>query len=310
MGTRGSRLALAQAGWVADRLREVSPSTDIEVVVIRTSGDVIQDVALGPEHGQSFFTKEIEDALGEGRVDVAVHSCKDLSTLLPPGLTLAALPAREDARDVLVSRAHRLTDLPPGATIGTSSVRRERFLNRARPDLVVRDQRGNVPTRIQALDDGQFDAVVLAAAGLHRLGMGSRVTEYLEVDVMVPAAGQGALALEVRVDDARTCGLVARLDHAPTRAAVEAERSCLRRLGAGCQAPVGALGRVDGGDVVLEAAIPSPGGVARTRISGGVGAPDVVGTLAAEDLLCQLGLGSLREADWAGLPPGRPGAYP
>ena len=151
---------------------------------------------------------------------------------------------------------------------------------------------------------------MLAAAGLLRLGMGERITEYLGLAAVLPAAGQGALALQVRVDDTRTCGLVARLDHAPTRAAVEAERSCLRRLEAGCQAPVGALGHVAGSDLVLEAAIPSPGGVARTRVSGGVGAPDVVGTLAAEDLLRQLGLGSLREADWAGLPPGRPGSHP
>ncbi len=307
VGTRGSRLALAQAGWVADRLREVDPSTHVEVQVIRTSGDLIKDVPLGPQHGQSFFTKEIEDALSDGRVDVAVHSCKDLATRLPPGLSIGALPPREDPRDVLVARVARLSDLAAGATVGTSSIRRKRFLARIRPDLSLCDQRGNVPTRVQALDDGRLDAVVLAAAGLIRLGLGDRITEYLEPEVMLPAAGQGALALQVREADVHIRGVVSRLDHAPTRAAVEAERACLRRLEAGCQAPVGALGHVAGSEIVLDAAVVSTTGVARTRVSGPAEASEAVGRDAAEELLRQLGLASLREADWAGSPPRGPG---
>lgn len=305
LGTRGSRLALTQSGWVADRLRECHAGLDVELVEIRTSGDIIQDVALGPEHGQAFFTKEIEDALLDRRIDLAVHSCKDLATTMHAGLVLAALPEREDPWDVLVSRHGGLDALPEGASVGTSSPRRKGFLRAARPDLDIRDQRGNVPTRLGAADEGRVDAVVLAAAGLARLGLSDRATATLDPSVMLPAAAQGALALQVRTDDGRLRDLTRALDHGPTRLAVEAERACLRRLEAGCQAPVGALATVDvRGRVGLEAAIVSPEGIVRERrAASGDDSPDTLGEAVAEALLARLGLTSLRGVAWAGLPP-------
>lgn len=308
IGTRGSRLALAQADWVVGRLRELIAGLRTELVVIRTSGDVIRDVALGPEHGSAFFTKEIEDALLDHRIDIAVHSCKDLGTRLPAGLVVGALPVREDPRDVLVSRAGTLAELPEGARVGTSSPRRKRFLALARADLEVWDQRGNVPTRVGAVDDGSTDAVVLAAAGIHRLGLNAAITEYLDPDVMLPAAGQGALALEIRDDDARTREIVAGLDDPRVSAAVHAERACLRRLEAGCQAPVGALAHTRDGRIELDAAVVTPDGVLRASACGAPDAFERVGAAAASDLLDQLGLPSLRDAPWAGPPPKGPGA--
>ena len=308
LGTRGSRLALTQSDWVADRLRASHPGLGVELIEIRTSGDIIQDVALGPEHGQAFFTKEIEDALLAGRIDLAVHSCKDLATAMPSGLILSALPEREDPRDVLVSRHGGLDALPNGASVGTSSPRRKGFLRAARPDLDVRDQRGNVPTRLSATDDGRVDAVVLAAAGLARLGLSGRATAVLDPSVMLPAAAQGALALQVRAEDEHVLELTRVLDHGPTRLAVEAERACLRRLEAGCQAPVGALAFIDSeGLLRLDAAVVSPAGVVR---EGRVGPRDdssaALGTAVAEALLERLGLSSLRGVAWAGPPPRAP----
>lgn len=305
LGTRGSRLALTQSGWVADRLRASHPGLEVELIEIRTSGDIIKDVPLGPEHGQAFFTKEIEDALLAGRIDLAVHSCKDLATAMPAGLALGALPEREDPRDVLVSRHGGLDALPDGASVGTSSPRRQGFLRAARPDLDVRDQRGNVPTRLNAADEGHVDAVVLAAAGLARLGLSGRATAVLDPSVMLPAAAQGALALQVRAEDERLLGLTGVLDHAPTRSAVEAERACLRRLEAGCQAPVGALANVEaGGGLRIDAAVVSPAGVVREGRVGSPGdSPAALGTAVAEALLERLGLMSLRGVSWAGPPP-------
>lgn len=305
LGTRGSRLALTQSGWVADRLRSTHAGLEVELVEITTSGDVIRDVPLGPEHGQAFFTKEIEDALLDGRIDLAVHSCKDLATAMHPGLTLGAVPEREDPRDVLVSPLGGLSTLPVGASVGTSSPRRKGFLRATRPDLVLRDQRGNVPTRLRAPEEGKVDAVILAAAGLARLGLSGRVTEHLHPDVMLPAAAQGALALQIRSDDRRLADLTAPLDHEPTRRAVEAERAFLRRLEAGCQAPVGALGRVEeDGGLVLAGALVAPHGVIREgRGQPRGGDPAELGAALAASLLEKLGLPSLRGVGWAGPPP-------
>lgn len=305
LGTRGSALAMAQSGMMARALEAHHPGLTVELVEIRTAGDRIQDVPLGPHLGQAFFTKEIQDALLEGRVDLAVHSCKDLATVLPEGTVLAALPAREDVRDGLVSAAGRLADLPAGATVGTSSMRRKLFLSAARPDLRLVDLRGNVPTRVAAVDEGRMDAAVLAMAGLSRLGMADRVTEALDPTVMLPAAAQGALALEVRAEDERAVSLVSVLDDPATRAEVSAERACLRRLEAGCQAPVGALGRLDGGALRLLAAVAGPTGIVWADVSGEATAAEGVGVRAAEKLLDQLGLPSLRDAAWAGAPPRR-----
>lgn len=306
LGTRGSRLARAQSTWVADRLRGADPQVTIEVVLIETYGDVHRDAPLAPELGQSFFTKEIEDALLEGRIDLAVHSCKDLSTTLPEGLTLAAIPVREDPRDVLVSRTGGLAALAPGARVGTCSPRRRGFLASLRPDLVAVDLRGNVPTRVAAVDEGRMEAAILAAAGLRRIGLEGRITETLDPDTMVPAAAQGALALETRADDRETMALAVSLEDARARAEVEAERACLRRLVAGCQAPVGAHARVDGGRISLHAAVAAPGGVVHARAATPVADAESLGEAVAEQLLSQLGLTSLRDVAWAGPPPDVP----
>lgn len=305
LGTRGSLLALTQSRGIAAELERVHSGLGVEIVEIRTSGDRIQDVPLGPHLGQAFFTKEIEDALLDGRVDLAVHSCKDLATVLPGGLILGALPIREDPRDAWVSTGPGLDGLDAGSRVGTSSVRRKRFLAAARHDLDIVDLRGNVPTRLGAVDEGRCHAVVLAVAGLRRLGLGHRVNEVLDPDVMLPAAAQGALAVEVREDDLRARELVAVLDDPTTRAEVTAERACLRRLEAGCQAPVGTLGRAGHGGLELRAAVAGPDRVVRVHLSGLAAEAESLGVRAAEALLEELGVASLRGAEWAGPLPRR-----
>lgn len=305
LGTRGSQLALAQSRAVAARLEAAHRSVRVELVEIRTSGDRIQDVPLGPALGQAFFTKEIEDALLDGRVDLAVHSCKDLPTVMPEGLVLGAVPERESPLDALVSASGRLADLPAGATVGTSSIRRRRFLAAARPDLRIVDMRGNVPRRLAAVDEGRCDAVVLAVAGLRRLGLEGRITEALDPSVMLPAVAQGALALQIREHDEVTRSLVEILDDAGSRAEVTAERASLRRLEAGCQAPVGALGRLTPEGLDLHVAVAAPQGIVETHVRGDAQSADQLGVSAAETVLSQLGLASLRMVDWAGAPPRR-----
>ncbi len=303
LGTRGSTLAVAQSRGVAAALESLHAGLSVEVVEIRTSGDRIQDVPLGPHLGQAFFTKEIEDALLDGRVDLAVHSCKDLATTLPDGLVLGAVPAREDPRDALVSAAGRLADLPPGARVATSSVRRRRFLAAIRPDLELLDLRGNVPTRLAAVDEGRYQAAVLAVAGLRRLGLEGRITEALDPAVVLPAAAQGALAVEVRRDDEAMRALVSPVNDAASHAEVTAERACLRRMGAGCQAPVGALGRARGDELTLRAAAAAPEGVVWVERSAGADRAEALGGALAEDLLARLGVSTLRDVPWAGAAP-------
>jgi hydroxymethylbilane synthase len=298
---------MTQSRWVAGALEEHHPGIRVELVEIRTSGDRIQDVPLAPHLGQSFFTKEIQDALLDGRVDLAVHSCKDLATELPAGTVLAAIPEREDCRDALVSGGPRLGELPEGARVGTSSLRRKAFLRAARPDLELTELRGNVPTRLKAVEDGRCDAVILAAAGLRRLGLGDRITEPIPTGVMLPAASQGALALETRADDARARELVSVLDDRVCRAEVTAERACLRALEAGCQAPVGALGRHDHGTLWLRTAVEGPDGLVWADVNGDSSEAEAIGERAARALLDDLGLESLRDASWAGPPPRRLG---
>lgn len=305
LGTRGSRLARAQCQRVATDLQTRVPGLAVELVLIETFGDANADVPLTPALGQAFFTKEIEAALLEGRIDAAVHSCKDLATILPEGLRLVAIPPREDPRDVLVTRAGGLAQLPSGARVGTGSPRRRGFLAAARPDLALVDLRGNVPTRVAKVDEGVVDAAVLAAAGLLGLGMSDRIREWFEPALMTPAAAQGALAVQAREGDAATAALVAVIDHPDSHAEVAAERACLRRLEAGCHAPVGALGRVAREAISLDAALVGPDGVVRARAEGPVGDAEGLGARVAEDLLAQLGLESLRTADWAGPPPER-----
>jgi hydroxymethylbilane synthase len=289
IGTRGSALALAQARVVADALREGGGAT--ELVPIRTEGDRLHDSRLADIGGKGLFVREIEQALVHGEIDIAVHSLKDLPALLPAGLVLAAFPAREDARDVLVMREGwaGIRGLPAGAVVGTGSLRRRALLLAARPDLLVEPVRGNVDTRLRKLETGQYAALVLAAAGLARLRIHPAHACPLEPDEFVPAVGQGLLAVEIRAADARLRDLLACLDDADSRVCALAERAYLRRLGASCQTPVG-------GHAVCEAATLRMAGVVgsedgrRLLRDGVTGTPDdaeEIGRWLAESLLAQ-----------------------
>lgn len=277
IGSRGSRLALWQAGWVRQRLRDLGRESRIEI--IRTTGDRITEVPLAQAGTKGLFTREIEDALLGRAVDLAVHSLKDLPTELPGGLAIAAFPPREDPRDAVVGAA--LADLTQGAKVGTSSLRRAAQLRAHRPDLVIEPIRGNVDTRLRRLDEGRYDAVVLAAAGLRRLGCADRIAEILPPEVMCPAVGQGALAVEVRGED--TAAYRALLDDAPTRAAVSAERAVLSALGGGCLVPIGAHARIEGDTLRILAIVISPDGSRLVRRDS-AGPPS-----AAEDIGARLG---------------------
>ncbi len=254
VGTRGSQLARAQTELALAALKRVAPDVALETVVITPAGDRDKTTPLSILGGQGVFSKELHEALLDGRIDLAVHSVKDLPSELPDGVALAAIVIRSDPRDVLVSRdGARLGQLPSGARIGTSSRRRQALLRRARPDLMVADIRGNLDTRLRKLDRGDFDAVVLAATGLHRLGWESRVTEYLSPDTFVPAPGQGALGITCRADDEELRALLEQAHDPVAGRAVEVERAFLRAIGGGCQAPIGAYATVDGGQVTLRA---------------------------------------------------------
>lgn len=264
IGTRASALAQWQARWTAQRLTE-STGCPTELVLISTRGDRQTQVALSDTAEPGVFTKEIQRALLAGEIDLTVHSLKDLPTDAVAGIVLAAVPERESPADVLVSRQGlRLAELPAGATIGTGSLRRRAQLLHARPDLRMTDIRGNVDTRLAKLDAGQYDAIVLAQAGLRRLGLEARVTEVLSLEVMLPAVGQGALGIEARQDEQHTLGLVTSLDHGPTHACVLAERALLERIQGGCLAPVGALAVSSGeGRLRLRAVVCSMDGHAK-----------------------------------------------
>lgn len=258
LGTRASPLARWQAGWVADQL--AARGVPVELVPLTTQGDV-QSGPLGQIGGQGLFTKEIQRALLDGRIDLAVHSLKDLPTAPVPGLVLAAVPPRESTADCLVSRSGvGWEKLPHGARVGTGSLRRKAQLLHLRPDLQVTDIRGNVETRLAKLDQGQFEAIVLAEAGLRRLGLFKRATQVLPRQLMLPAVGQGALGVETRQDDAATRAAVAALDDPTTHAAILAERTLLAALRAGCLAPVAALGEWIRGRLTLTAVVLSPDG--------------------------------------------------
>lgn len=260
LGTRGSRLALVQTEEVLGALRRHHPAREFQVKVVSTRGDEDTVTPL-PVLGRGVFSREIERELLDRRIDLAVHSLKDLPGTLPQGLMLAAFPERADARDVLVSRSGaRLAELPPGAVVGTSSPRRAALVREARPDLRTESVRGNVDTRVRKVMAGQYDALVLAAAGLLRLGQAEVVTEHLDPERFIPAIGQGTMAVEVREDDAELVDLLRSLDHGPTRVATTAERSFLRHVGGGCKAPVAAYATVHGGTVRLRGLVASPDG--------------------------------------------------
>jgi len=259
IGSRGSQLALWQANHIASLLK--ANGHHVEIEIIRTTGDKIADIALSQVGTKGMFTKEIEEALAEGRVHLAVHSLKDLPTEVPPGFELAAITRREDPRDVLLSRDHRgLNQLPQGARVGTSSLRRQAQLRALRPDLEIHPLRGNVDTRLRKLESGEFDAIILAAAGLRRLGRTELVREFIPAEIMCPAAGQGALGIEVREGDAETRQHLLFLDDAAARSATTCERALLHRLGGGCQVPIGALAEVRGEHLHLTAVVAHPDG--------------------------------------------------
>jgi hydroxymethylbilane synthase len=290
IGTRGSPLALRQAELVAAGLRRAWPGLAVELVVIRTSGDRLAQAHLAEIGGKGLFVKEIEEALLAGRVEVAVHSLKDLPSGTPPGLALAVFPPREEPRDLLVTgRAAAVAALPAAARVGTSSPRRRVQLLARRPDLAVEPIRGNVETRLRKLDEGAYDAIVLAAAGLRRLGIERADAALLEPDEMLPAVGQGTLAIQIRQDDAGTARLVAPLDDAPTRAATEAERTFLAAMGGTCTTPLAAHAWSEGGRLRLSAFVATPDGSRALRHGEtlGEGTPADLGQRVADRLLAE-----------------------
>jgi hydroxymethylbilane synthase len=287
IGSRGSQLALWQAHWIQARLEQLGEQCRIEI--IKTTGDKITDVALSQvgaqAGGKGLFTKEIEEALLAGAIDIAVHSLKDMPTDLPAGLTLAAIPEREDPRDALIGR--RLADLPPGACVGTGSLRRAAQLRTLRPDLRIEDIRGNVDTRLRKLDDGRYDAIVLASAGLRRLGLEHRITELFDPSLMCPAVGQGALAVETRNDNGPAFQIAKHLEDFDARSAVTAERAVLASLGGGCQAPMGAHATVESRTILLHALIVSLDGaqVIRQEMLGPIDNAAALGHVVGQQLL-------------------------
>jgi hydroxymethylbilane synthase len=288
LGSRGSHLALWQANHVADRLRPVVDPRPVEIVIIETHGDVIQDRPLAAMGGFGVFTKSIQDALLANRIDVAVHSLKDLPTIPVPGLELTAVPPRGPTGDAFVSQKHRrFEDLPKGAVAGTSSLRRRAQLLNRRPDLRVVDLRGNVETRLRKLREQDLDAIVLAQAGLLRLGLGDAITEILDPTWMLPAVGQGAIGLECRTDDADTRHFVEAVNDPATWAAVRAERAMLWGLGGGCLVPIGSLTKVDGHLLTLRGTVLSPDGSRRVVDThrGAVDKPLNIGAELAARLL-------------------------
>ena len=282
IASRGSQLALWQARWVQAQLAGLGRDSVIEIV--KTTGDKITDVPLAKVGGKGLFTKEIEEALLDGRADLAVHSLKDLPTELPAGLVLAAVPEREDPHDAIVGK--RLAELAEGARVGTSSLRRAAQLRHLRSDLALESVRGNLDTRLRKLDEGQYDAIVLAAAGLKRLGWAKRIAEILPASVMCPAVGQGALAIETREEGA---GREAsrELDHEATHQSVTAERGLLAALGGGCQVPIGAYAAVCDGRLKLVALVASPDGseIVRGESAGEAADAEAIGRSLGADLL-------------------------
>ncbi|MGB8990338.1 MAG: hydroxymethylbilane synthase [Candidatus Sulfotelmatobacter sp.] len=286
IGSRGSQLALWQANHVSALLR--ARGHEVEIEIIRTTGDKITDVALAMVGTKGMFTKEIEEALAAGRVDLAVHSLKDLPTELPAGFEIAAITERQDPRDALCSRTYSsIENLPQGACVGTSSLRRQAQLKAIRPDLDIHPLRGNVDTRLRKLEEGEYDAIILAVAGLKRLGKMELVKQIMPADIMCPAAGQGALGIEIREGDSVVRQQLAFLDDAAARAATTCERALLNRLGGGCQVPIGAFAEVRNGKLHLDAIVADPDGSKLLRESrvGRLDDPEALGNTVGETLL-------------------------
>lgn len=297
IGTRRSKLALVQTEMVRAALAAAHPGLEIAIEQITTRGDVILDRPLNEIGDKGLFVVEIEEAMRARRIDLAVHSAKDLPSELPLDMALGALLPRADVRDVLISfSGATLETLPQGALVGTSSLRRACQLRAFRPDLRLADLRGNVDTRLHKLREGQYDAIVLAAAGLQRLGLTDAVAEWIDPQIMLPAVGQGIMAVEIRADDPAVAGLLAPLDDATARTVISAERAFLRRIGGGCQVPVGALAVLQGDSLRLEGMIGARDGrMVRGMRLGPPSAPEALGTVLAEELLAAGGAALLED---------------
>ena len=296
IGTRASQLALWQANWVKSELEKRYPDIEVSLTKIKTQGDKILDVPLAMVGGKGLFVKEIEEAMLRGEIDIAVHSMKDVPTIFPEGLDLRCITEREDCRDVVVLRAgiDSWKNLPHGARIGTSALRRKAQLLHLRPDLKMVDIRGNVETRIRKLTEDDLDAVILAAAGMHRLGFNQQIGEYLPVYVSIPAIGQGALGIESRIDDEQTNALIDFFNHPETNWAVRAERAFLKRLEGGCQVPIACHGIVENENLTLTGFVSDCEGVRclKKTATGSVHAAEKIGTSLGDDLLI-LGAGKI-----------------
>ncbi len=288
IGTRGSKLALWQANWVKSALNAGNTSIAVELVPIKTRGDKILDVPLAKVGGKGLFVKEIEDALLNGRIDLAVHSMKDMPSEIPDGLCVGAIPEREIPQDVLISKKGLLLhDLMPGARIGTSSLRRSAQLLHARPDLVILPLRGNLDTRLKKLETENLDAIILAAAGVKRLGLENRITEYLDENVMLPAVGQGALCIEIRQNDPEIEPIIAALNHQETWTVVMGERAFLNRLEGGCQVPIAAHGKLEKNTFTLCGLVAAVDGttIIKETLSGPEDSSESIGVNLANRLL-------------------------
>ena len=298
IGTRGSALAMTQSEWVAKRIREHHPGLSVELAVIHTKGDIMQDVSLAVIGGKGVFIKEIEEELLRKKVDLAVHSMKDVPAELPDKLEIAAMPPREDPRDVLISRGNRtLEGMSPGARIGTGSIRRELQLKNHFPYLEIVPMRGNLDTRIKKLETENMDGVIVAGAGLARMGWLSRVSQFLPVDVIIPAVGQGALGIETRRDDDHCREIVEFINDPVTFIEVGAERAFLKRLGGGCQLPIAAFAKKNGEKIVIEGIVGSLDGkvIIRERVEGEAEAYREIGSGLAETILLRGGDALLAE---------------
>jgi len=288
IGTRGSDLALWQANLVRTRLESLFTEQEFEIKVIRTTGDQLVDIALSKIGDKGLFTRQIETALLNGEIDFAVHSLKDLQTVQPDGLIIGAVCDRETANDVFISKTHKSIDeLPAGARVATGSLRRKSQLLNFRPDLEVVEIRGNVPIRLKKFQESDLDGLILAYAGIFRLGLGKSVSQLIPFTVMLPAVGQGAVAVEIREGDGEVLELAAKLESGPTRVCITAERSFLRRLEGGCQVPIGAYATIDRGNLHLEGMVGSLDGsvIFRESISGGTVEAEELGTRLAERLI-------------------------
>ncbi|ATC80733.1 MULTISPECIES: hydroxymethylbilane synthase [Pseudoalteromonas] len=290
IATRKSALALWQAEFVKAQLEHFHADVRVELVPMSTQGDIILDTPLAKIGGKGLFVKELEQAMLDGRADIAVHSMKDVPVEFPEGLALHTICEREDPRDAFVSNNFaNLSELPKGAVVGTSSLRRQCQIRALRPDLVIKDLRGNVNTRLAKLDDGQYDAIILAAAGLLRLKMDERIADYIEPEVSLPANGQGAVGIECRIDDEVTKALLAPLEHTQTRIRVNAERAMNRHLEGGCQVPIGAYALVDGEQVHLRGLVGAVDGseILHDEVTGHINDAEAIGVQLAKKLLAQ-----------------------